>query len=96
MTEANGYSSSGKALTGEAWTVGSSAKQYKFDVDDLFWSANGGSISNIKGAVIWVSGASAGARKLLCFSSLTSTQFALSAGNRLTLTINAAGVFTVV
>ena len=95
VSEANGYSSSGKALTGEVYTVGASAKQYKFDTDDAFWSANGGSISNIKAAVIWISGASAGARKLLCFASLTSTQFALAAGNRITIQMNASGLFTV-
>jgi hypothetical protein len=95
IADGNGYSTSGKALTSEAWTVGASAKQYKFDCDDPFWSANGGSISNIKGAVIWISGASANARHLLAFASLTSSQFNLAAGNRLTVAINASGVFTV-
>ncbi|MGE0363065.1 MAG: hypothetical protein AB7R67_20295 [Vicinamibacterales bacterium] len=92
VSEANGYSSSGKALTGEIWTVGASAGQYKFDTDDAFWSANGGAISNIKGAVIWLSGASAGGRHLLCRSTLSSSQFAISAGNRLTVQMNVAGV----
>lgn len=94
VTEANGYSSSGKALTGEVWTVGASAKQYKFDVDDVVWTGTGGAISNIKFAVIWLSGASAGGRHLLATASLTSSQFNLSSGNTLTLQINSAGVFT--
>jgi hypothetical protein len=94
LTEANGYSSSGKALTSAAWTQGASAKQQKFDVGDVFWSANGGSISNIKGAVIWVSAATTTGRHIICSASLTSSQFALASGNRLTVTINASGVFT--
>lgn len=94
VSEANGYSSSGKALTGEVWTVGASAKQYKFDVDDVVWTGTGGAISNIKFAVIWLSGASAGGRHLLATASLTSSQFNLSSGNTLTLQINSAGVFT--
>jgi hypothetical protein len=94
VTEANGYSSSGKALTGEVWTVGASAQQYKFDVDDVVWTGTGGAINNIKGAVIWLSGASANGRHLLCFASLTSSQFNLASGNTLTLQVNSAGVFT--
>lgn len=94
VSEANGYSSSGKALTGEVWTVGASAGQYKFDADDVFWSANGGTIANIKFAVIWISGASAGARHLLCRSTLSSSQFSISSGNRLTIQHNASGILT--
>lgn len=94
VTEANGYSSSGKACTSEVWTVGASAKQYKFDVDDLIWTGTGGTIPNIKFAVIWISGASANARHVLAVASLTSSQFTLSQNNTLTLTINASGVFT--
>lgn len=94
VSEANGYSSSGKALTSEVWTVGASAGQYKFDTDDAFWSANGGSISNIKYAVIWLSAASAGGRHLLCRSQLSSSQFSISTGNRMTIQMNSAGVLT--
>lgn len=94
VSEGNGYSSSGKTLTSEIWTVGASAKQYKFDVDDVVWTGTGGAISNIKFAVIWISAASAGGRHLLATASLTSSQFNLSSGNTLTLQINSAGVFT--
>lgn len=94
VSEANGYSSSGKVLTGEVWTVGASAAQYKFDSDDVFWSAAGGSISAIKFAVIWISGASAGARHLLCRSQLSTSEFAISTGNRLTIAMNASGILT--
>lgn len=94
VTEANGYSSSGKAMTGEVWTVGASAGQYKFDMDDVFWSANGGSISNIKFAVLWLSAAASASRKLLCRSQLSTSQFSISTGNRLTIAMNASGVLT--
>lgn len=94
VTEANGYSSSGKALTGEVWTVGASAKSYKFDVDDVVWTGTGGTIPNIKLAVISVSAAASANRHLLCVASLTSSQFTLSSGNTLTLQINSLGVFT--
>jgi hypothetical protein len=93
VTEANGYSSSGKAMTGEVWTVGASAGQYKFDADDVVFSASGGTIANIKFAVI--SNTSAGASgKLLCRSQLTSSQFTLADGNTLTIAMNASGILT--
>jgi hypothetical protein len=89
----NGYSSSGKSLATVAWTQGASAGQYKFDADDVVWTATGGSIANIKFAVISnVSGGASG--KLLCKSRLTSSQFTLSSGNTLTLQMNASGILT--
>lgn len=94
VTEANGYSSSGKALANRVWTVGASAKSYKFDGDDLVWTGTGGTIPNIKFAVVWASGASAGSRYLLAVASLTSSQFTLAQNNTLTLQFNSLGVFT--
>lgn len=94
VTEANGYSSSGKALTNEVWTVGASAKQYKFDCDDPVWTATGGTIPNIKFAAIWLSAAASANRHLLCRTSLTSSQFTLAQNNTLTVNINSGGVFT--
>lgn len=94
VTEANGYSSSGKALTTEVWAVGASAGQYKFDADDPIWTATGGTIPNIKGAVIWLSAAATANRHLLVRASLTSTQFTLSTGNTMTLQMNSSGIFT--
>jgi hypothetical protein len=94
VTEANGYSSSGKAMTSEVWTVGASAGQYKFDADDVFWSANGGTIPNVKFAVIWLSAAASSGRKLLCRSQLSTSQFTISTGNRMTIQMNASGILT--
>ena len=93
VTEANGYSSSGKALTGEVWTVGASAKSYKFDFDDVVWTATGGTIPNIKYAVVWISAAASANRHLLAVASLTSSQFTLAQNNTLTLQINSLGCF---
>lgn len=94
VSEANGYSSSGKALANRVWTVGASAGQYKFDGDDVSWSANGGTISNIKHLVFWCSGASAGARHVLGRIQLSTSQFNLAAGNRVTVAFPAGGIFT--
>jgi hypothetical protein len=93
VTEANGYSSSGKALTGVTWAAGASASEYRFDCTAVTWTATGGTIPNVKFAVIWKSGASAGARKLVCYSQLSTSQFTLGIGNPLTITPSANGIF---
>lgn len=93
VTEANGYSSSGKALASITWTVGASAGQYALDAADVVWTGTGGTIPNIKFAVIsQTSGGASG--KLLCRSQLTSSQFTLASGNTLTLQFNSAGILT--
>jgi hypothetical protein len=89
VTEANGYSSSGKALASEVWTAGASAGQIKFDAADPIWTATGGAINSIKACILFMSGASAGACHMLAFASLTSSAFNLSSGNTLTLQFNA-------
>lgn len=94
VTEANGYSSSGKALASEVWTAGASASQIKFDAADPIWTATGGAINSIKGCVLAMSGASAGLCHMLAYASLTSTAFNLSTGNTLSLVFNSAGIFT--
>jgi hypothetical protein len=94
VTSGNGYSSSGKALASEVWTAGTSAGQIKFDATDPVWTATGGAINSIKGCVLFMSGASAGACHMLAFASLTSTAFNLASGNTLTLQFNSSGIFT--
>ena len=84
-----GYVANGKALASMAWTVGASAKQYKFDADDLIWTATGGPLTNVKFGVIGVS-----AGKALCWSKLSTSQFTVTTGNTLTIAFNAAGIFT--
>lgn len=90
----NGYTAQGKTLTSEIWTVGASAKSYKFDFDDVVWTGTGGTIPNIKFSEVWVSAAASANRHLLATASLTSAQFTLSQNNTLTLQINSLGCFT--
>lgn len=84
VTEANGYSSSGKAVT-YTFTVGASAGQYRMSMSNLIWTATGGNIPNIKHAALWVTGTSATARKLICHSQLSTSQFTLTTPNTLTI-----------
>lgn len=86
-----GYVAGGRSLTSLAWTVGASAKQYKFDSDDVIFTASGSSLINIKYAVIGTSGA-----KALCWSRLSTSQFTVTSPNTLTIQMNSAGIFTVV
>ena len=92
-----GYVAGGRNLppaTGK-WTVGASAKQYKFTytASGLVFTASGSTISNIKYALIRTS-SGAGAGKVLCFVTLTGTAFNLTSGNTLTIAPHANGVFT--
>jgi hypothetical protein len=85
----------GKAMGGEVWTTGASAGQIKFDTSDLVFTATTSAIANIKYAVIFLTGASAGAQKLLCYSTLTTSQItSLAIGNTLTVQMAAGGVLT--
>ncbi len=77
------------------WTVGTSAKQYKFTYTTagLIFTASGSALNNIKYAVIRNStGSNAG--KLLCFCTLSSSPFTISSPNTLTILPAATGVFT--
>lgn len=93
VSEGNGYSSSGKALASVTWTAGASASEMRLNAAALVWTATGGSLANIKAAVIFIEGASAGARKLLCYSQLSTSQFTVTTGNTLTITPSANGIF---
>lgn len=91
VAEANGYSSSGKALSGVTWATGASAGEMRFDSTAVVWTGTGGAISNIKAAVVWKAGASAGARKLMGYMTLSTSQFTVGQGNTLTVTPSANG-----
>ena len=93
---ANSYSTSGKSLAGRAWTVGASAKAYMLDFTDVVFTGSGNAIANIKAAVIYLSAAASANRKLVCFASLTSTQFTLASGNTLTIQFATTGAFQMV
>lgn len=92
-----GYVTGGKNLvpaTGQ-WTVGASAKQYKFTYSTigLTFTASGASLTNVKYAVIRNS-TGAGAGRLLCWCQLSSSQFTVTSPNTLTILPAATGVFT--
>jgi len=84
-----GYVANGKALGAMVWTVGASAKQYKFDASDLIWTATGGPLTNVKFGVVGVSGG-----KALCWSKLSTAAFTVTTGNTLTIVFNTGGLFT--
>lgn len=76
------------------WTVGVSAKQYKFTYTTagLVFTASGASLSNIKYAVIRNStGANAG--KVLCFCTLSTAAFTITSPNTLTILPASTGIF---
>ena len=95
-----GYAANGRNLlpaTG-AWTVGASAKQYKFTYSTagLVFTASGSTLGFTKGikyAAIRNS-TGAGAGKLLCFCTLSTAAFSISSPNTLTILPAATGVFT--
>jgi hypothetical protein len=59
------------------------------------FTATTSAIANIKYAVIFLTGASAGAQKLLCYSTLTTSQItSLAIGNTLTVQMASGGVLT--
>lgn len=97
ISATGGYVALGRNLlpaTGK-WTVGASAKQYKFTYSTvgLVFTANGGNLTNIRYALIRNS-TGAGVGKVLCFCTLSTAAFTITSGNTLTITPNASGVFT--
>lgn len=93
IADGNGYSTSGKTFSATTWSTGASGGEMRFDATAVFWSANGGNITSIQFAVIWASGASAGGRKLVAYSQLSTSAFSLTDTNRLTITPSANGIF---
>jgi len=92
-----GYTTGGKNLVPATaqWTVGASAKSYKFTMSTvgLAFTASGASLTNIKYAILRNStGATAG--RLLCFCQLSSSQFTVTSPNTLTVLPAATGIFT--
>jgi hypothetical protein len=88
----NGYAAGGYALTGENWTTGRSAKEYKFLSSNLTFTATGGTIPNIRFAAIYISAAASANRHLLCYVTLTTAQFTLAQNNTCTIQCPANGI----
>jgi len=94
VANANGYLQSGKSMN-TTWTTGASAGQMRFDSSPVIWTAGGGTISNIKFAVIVARNTSGknAANKLVAWSRLTTAKIDLTTGNTLTVTPAATGIF---
>lgn len=90
-----GYVANGRSIPNIAWTVGASTKQMQFDytATGIIFTASGSDLINIRFAVIRNS-TGAGVGRVLCYSSLTATQFTIASPNTLTVLPAATGVFT--
>jgi len=79
------------------WTVGASVDRMKFTytTTGIIFSACASALNNIKYAMIRNS-TGAGAGKALCFCTLSTAAFTITAGNTLTITPASAGVFALV
>ena len=97
ISATGGYVSGGKNLVPATalWTVGASAKQFKFTMSTvgLAFTASGASLTNIRYAILRNS-TGAGAGRLLCFCRLSSSQFTVTSPNTLTVLPAATGIFT--
>ena len=86
--QTGGYTTGGERLSTNTWTQ--AAGSCKFDSSD--WVVTG-SIANIKYAYI-VYSVAATSGHLLCYSTLSASQFALTGTNTMTIQMNANGIFT--
>lgn len=96
ISPVGGYAVGGRNIgpaTGQ-WTVGASAKQYKFTYTNIgiIYTASGASLTNIKYALVRNS-TGAGAGKVLCFCTLSTAAFTITSPNTLTVLPAATGVF---
>lgn len=89
VSNGNGYATGGATLGSVTWTTGASAGQYRLDAADPVWTATGGTIANIKYALLKTS-----AGQAVCWSRLTTAQFTLAQNNTLTVQFATTGIFT--
>lgn len=92
-----GYVAGGRNLVPATaqWTVGASAKQYKFTqtTTGLVFTASGSSLVNVRYCVVRNS-TGAGAGKVLMFCTLSTAAFTITSPNTLTIQPAATGFFT--
>lgn len=97
ISATGGYATGGRNVVPATaqWTVGASARQYKFTYSTvgLVFTGSGAALNNIKYAVIRNS-TGAGAGKLVCFCTLSTAAFTIASGNTLTITPATTGIFT--
>ncbi len=96
VANGNGYLVSGRAMT-HSWNAGDSAGQMRWDMGDLIWTATGGTIPNIRYALIVARTEDSGkntSNKVCMRAALTTTQFTLQTGSTLTVsTPSGDGIF---
>lgn len=88
-SDATGGGYATKTLSNTSW-LSVNASTYRFDADDVFFSATGSNIIGIKYCVVWASGAP---NELVGYTRLSTAAFTLTGGNRLTVQLNASGLF---
>lgn len=91
---ANGYTTGGVAITGVTWTRATDTMT--FDINDLVWTAAGGSITGRFIVIYKNATVNTIVKPLLCVCLVDTTPADVTAttGNTLTVQIDAAGVFT--
>jgi hypothetical protein len=103
IANAGGYPNAGAASGGRTilpatgqWTVGASAKQYKFTYTTigLAFTASGAALSAIKYAALHFSSGAVTSGFVLCFVTLSTAAFSIASPNILTILPAATGVFT--
>jgi len=63
VANGNGYTTGGASVPSRTWAAGASAGVFRWDSTAVVWTATGGTIANVKYAVIYKSSG-----KLVCFS----------------------------
>lgn len=91
---ANGYTTGGVALLSETWT--NSAGTITFDAGDVVWTASGGPITARYAVIYKNATVNSIVKPLLCVCVLDTApaDVTATAGNTLTITMNASGLFT--
>jgi hypothetical protein len=84
------YVAGGKTLAANTWASFPSAKVYRFDSDDVIFSATGTNMTSIQYAVVRNTGATL---HLLMKSKLSTAVFTVNAGSTLTVQIHGSGYF---
>lgn len=95
LAEANGYSSSGKAVT-DSWTLSTADGVYaNTDTSGVFWSANGGNFANVQYAVLIRGNATSGGQ-LVAYVTLSTAAFTVNDGSRLSINVGGADIIKLV
>ena len=92
ISATGGWTTGGQTIPATKWTVGASAKVYKFTYTTagLIITASNSSLNNIRYALVRNSTSATGG-KVLCFVTLSTAAFTINSGSTLTIGPNATG-----